>query len=108
MSFENFDLNTPESGQPEDQGLKREESRMEEVLYRDPKVLSDYLGGKEDTFLKRLISSPYSVDSIIREEFKNDPLSPQFRVLNMFSNSEIVAKAKETLEKKVMAGFFAM
>ncbi|MFA5934285.1 MAG: hypothetical protein WC827_00130 [Candidatus Paceibacterota bacterium] len=108
MSFEEIDLNNTKSGQPEDQGLRTEGSRVEEILYRNPKILSDYLGGKGGDFLKRIISCPYSVDSIIREEFRNDPLSHEFRVLCMFSNSEIVDKAKETLEKKVMAGLFAM
>lgn len=108
MSFEKIDLNTPESGQLGDQGLKREESRMEEVLYRDPKILSDYLSRKDKDQLKKMISVPYSVKDIINEEFKNDPLSHQFRVLCMFSNSEIVDKAKKILNEKVMAGLFAM
>lgn len=80
-----------------------------EVIYeREPGVLKEYLEGKDEFTLQKMIKEPYRIPGIIGDDSKSDPESRVFKILPKFSNREIAEKAQEVLDAKKGSQYFGI
>ncbi len=88
--------------------MSLESPKAQTIYDREPKVLENYLKGKDEYTLKKIIRDPWKIPTMIEDDRKANPESGVLKRISMFSNKEIADKAQEVLDTRTQAGFFAV